>query len=170
MGRGRDGTRIPTDGASRQGHGTNLGDLLRARGLVPADIRDSHQLSAGENRDSHQLSAGDAPPDPDSAAVRRETRPGNTGSAPAVDEAGKAPAFPARVVLRRERKGRGGRTVTRVQGLGWDDAALAELARAMARALGCGATIEDGDVVLQGDPGERAAAWLEERGVRRVVR
>jgi translation initiation factor 1 len=36
-------------------------------------------------------------------------------------------------------------------------------------ALGCGGSIEaDGALVLQGDHRERVAAWLKERGVKRV--
>jgi translation initiation factor 1 (eIF-1/SUI1) len=156
MGRGQDGTRIPTDGASRQGHGTSLGDLLRARGLVPA--------GAGPGEPGAAPDSGTPGTDADAGADAGD------GAAASARVGEGLPAFPARVVLRRERKGRGGRMVTRVQGLGWDDAALADLARTMARALGCGAGVEDGDVVLQGDAGERAAAWLAGRGVRRVVR
>ena len=64
-----------------------------------------------------------------------------------------------RIVVRREKKGRAGKTVTRVSGL--------ELARELKRALGCGASVEDGDVILQGSLTERAAEWLErERGAK----
>lgn len=80
--------------------------------------------------------------------------PGSTGP-------GDAPA--ARMVVRREKKGRAGKTVTRVSGLDVEGNPLAELAREMKRALGCGATIEDGDVLLQGALTERAAGWLEKR-------
>jgi translation initiation factor 1 len=150
MGRGRDGTRIGTDGASHQGGGVNLGDLLRARGLVPTEPDNARNEGTGPDLDAACQSA---PPAATAGGKRDDL-----------------PAFPARVVLRRERKGRGGRTVTRVQGLGWDDDALAELARRMARALGCGAGVEDGDVVLQGDLVTRAEAWLRAQGVDRVVR
>ena len=76
----------------------------------------------------------------------------------------------ARVVVRREKKGRAGKTVTRVSGLGLEPDALAELARDLKRALGCGATLEEEDVLLQGSLTERAAPWLEERLGRRVTR
>lgn len=73
----------------------------------------------------------------------------------------------AKVVVAMERKGHGGKTVTRVEGL--DPRSLAETVRDMKRALGCGATEEDGVVLLQGDHRNRAAEWLRNKGVRRVV-
>ena len=73
-----------------------------------------------------------------------------------------------RLVVRREKKGRGGKTVTRISGLG--DVDLPALARDLKRTLGCGATVEEGDVLVQGAQVERAAAWLEQRFGRTVVR
>ena len=81
-----------------------------------------------------------------------------------------APAVAGVPVVRRERKQRGGKTVTVVARLGLGDGELKALAREMAKALGCGARVEGEDVVIQGDQVERAAAWLERRGARRVVR
>jgi translation initiation factor 1 len=75
-----------------------------------------------------------------------------------------------KLVLRRERKGRGGRTVTVIAGLLLPAPGLAEVARRLRRALGCGASVEGDTIVLQGDLGERAAEWLTARGARRVVR
>ena len=75
-----------------------------------------------------------------------------------------------KVVLRRQRKGRGGRTVTLVEGLdGFSEEHLEELASEMRKALGTGATLEGENVVLQGDLRERAKLWLEERGVKKIV-
>lgn len=64
-------------------------------------------------------------------------------------------------IVRRERKQRRGKTVTRVSRLGLDAAGLPALARELAKALGCGAKVEGEDIVLQGDQIERSAAWLE---------
>lgn len=75
-----------------------------------------------------------------------------------------------KVVLRKERKGRGGRTVTLIEGV--DDFAeplLEELASQLKKALGTGATLEEGTVVLQGDQRDRANQWLSERGVKKIV-
>lgn len=76
-----------------------------------------------------------------------------------------APAFAGKLVVRKERKGHGGKTVTVVQGLPDDDALLAELKRA----LGTGARREGDDVVVQGDVCERVRDWLVARGAKRVV-
>jgi len=68
----------------------------------------------------------------------------------------------ARARVRHERKGRGGKTVTLVEGIAaLDDAGRKALARALGKALGCGASVEDDAVVLQGDQRERATEWLE---------
>jgi translation initiation factor 1 len=75
---------------------------------------------------------------------------------------------PHKVALQHSRKGRGGRTVTLVLGLPADD--LNAWAKATRKALGCGASVEEDAVVLQGDLRDRAAAWFEEQGVRKVSR
>jgi translation initiation factor 1 len=74
-----------------------------------------------------------------------------------------------RVVVRRERKGRGGKTVTVVEGLSLEGEVLEAFARELKRALGCGAVVEGVVIVLQGAHEERARAYLEERGAKRVV-
>lgn len=79
-------------------------------------------------------------------------------------------ALPARALIRRSRKGRGGHTVTLVELPGLSRSARADLAKKMARALGCGSRLEEDRVVLQGDQMERAEAWLSSLGVVRVVR
>ena len=80
-----------------------------------------------------------------------------------------------KAVVRRERKGRGGKTVTLVEGLGaLGEEGIALLLTRMRKALGCGASSEASEagpvVVLQGDQGERAVTLLRELGVKRVVR
>jgi translation initiation factor 1 len=85
--------------------------------------------------------------------------------APAVTVDG--PVVPSKVVVRRERKGRKGKTVTRISGFGTD---VAGWARRMKQELGCGGSVEDDDIILAGDLGDRVARWLEAAGIRRVVR
>ena len=75
-----------------------------------------------------------------------------------------------KLIVRRERKGHGGKTVTVVDGLAGSPAALDALARALRKALGCGSWVEDGRVVLQGDRPDAAAAWLTRNGARQVTR
>lgn len=78
----------------------------------------------------------------------------------------KESAFAAKVVVRRENKGRGGKAVTRVSGI-QPDARPAMLKR-MKKALGCGGSIEGEDLVLGGAIVDRAAQWLSEAGATNI--
>lgn len=75
-----------------------------------------------------------------------------------------------KIVVRRERKGRGGKTVTLVTGIDRPAAALQSIAKALRKALGCGATVEGTTIVVQGDQTERITEWLTANGATRVVR
>jgi translation initiation factor 1 len=87
---------------------------------------------------------------------------------PAATPAPRTPTWGSgKIVLARERKGRAGKTATRVRGL--PETRLDELATKMKKALGCGATVEEGDVILLGDVVERAAKWLRDEGAPRVI-
>jgi uncharacterized repeat protein (TIGR03833 family) len=70
-------------------------------------------------------------------------------------------------VVQREKKGRAGKTVTRVSGL--PPEGVEEVARRMKSALGCGATLEGDDLVLLGSLVDQASRWLEREGARKVV-
>ena len=74
--------------------------------------------------------------------------------------------LPGRVVLSRETKGRGGKSVTRLSFREGTPSDVPALARSLRTALGCGGTVEDGDILLQGDQVERAAEWFAARRVR----
>lgn len=76
----------------------------------------------------------------------------------------------ASIVVRRERKGHGGKTVTIVDGLKVSAPHLEIVARQMRKALGCGAWVDNGRVNLQGDLAPGAEAWLRGRGARKVTR
>ena len=96
--------------------------------------------------------------------------PAGPAAAPAA-AAPSAPGLPlakvGKLVVAREKKGRGGKTVTLVSGLG----PLADgTAGTLKKFLGCGATLEDDVIVLQGDQVQRTAAWLESQGAKRVSR
>ena len=64
--------------------------------------------------------------------------------------------------LRRDRKGRRGKTVVLVEGL---CGALEPLRRALGKRLGAGASVEDGVIVVQGDQLDRVAEALAALGV-----
>jgi translation initiation factor 1 len=79
-----------------------------------------------------------------------------------------APAGDGVVRVFFETKGRGGKGVTVVRGLGLDDAALAATARQLKAACGVGGTVKDGAVELQGEHRDRVVALLQAQG--RVVK
>jgi len=74
-----------------------------------------------------------------------------------------------KVVLRRERKGHGGKTVTAVAGLGLATRDLERVTRELKKGLGCGASVDGDTIVLHGDLVARVEPWLAARGVRKIV-
>ncbi len=68
------------------------------------------------------------------------------------------------VRVSRETKGRGGKAVTLVKGLGLDEAALQAVAKQIKAACGSGGTAKDGCVEVQGDHGDKVLAWLQKQG------
>jgi translation initiation factor 1 len=74
-----------------------------------------------------------------------------------------------RVDIRRETGGRGGKTVTVVDGfVGIGLPEKESLAKKMRAACGCGGTVKDGAIEIQGDQREKIAAILSEAGFRPV--
>jgi translation initiation factor 1 len=66
--------------------------------------------------------------------------------------------------VRREVKGRRGKTVTTVAGLPLDSDALLELAGELKRRCGSGGSAKEGVIEIQGDHRDTVVAALEERG------
>ena len=85
--------------------------------------------------------------------------------APASD---KAPRI-ARAVVRMQRKGHGGKTVTAVEKLALPEGELDVLLKELKGQLGLGGRREGDVLVLQGDCRERVAAHLTKIGVRKVT-
>ena len=104
--------------------------------------------------EAESLPQAEAPPQPSDAAA-----PGEAEAAPL--------RFDRKVVVRRETKGRGGKTVTRIQGL--PDAHQDALAQRMKKALGCAASRDGDDLILHGAVVDRAVDWLRAEGAGRVV-
>jgi translation initiation factor 1 len=74
-----------------------------------------------------------------------------------------------RVDLRREKEGRGGKTVTVVTGfIGIGLPEKEQLAKKMRAACGCGGTVKDGQIEIQGDQRETIAKILLAAGFRPV--
>ena len=145
---------------------TALVPIQHSRGALSGERRSRRARILGPMARKPQLRQDDAPEGLKHnpfAALRPDGKP---APAPAPAPASSAPpeaSSDARLVVRREKRGRAGKTVTRVAGLELEEQALSELAREMKRALGCGASTEEGDVLLQGAMTERAAKWLRER-------
>ena len=83
--------------------------------------------------------------------------------------AASAPRGDGVVRVRREVKGRRGRTVTTVAGVPLGPEELRALAAELKRRCGTGGSSKDGVIEIQGDHRDRLVAALEERGYR-VVR
>ena len=85
---------------------------------------------------------------------------------PAQPQSGSALNLPRDGIVRllRDRKGRGGKTVTLIAGLGGSPSALAALASDLKRLCGTGGTLRGDVVEIQGDHRERLRAELERRG------
>jgi len=75
-------------------------------------------------------------------------------------------ALPSRIVakLRMEKKGRGGKTVTVIDGLPRNEAFLKDLASELKRACGTGGVVLDDGVEIQGDLRERIREVLQKKG------
>lgn len=75
-----------------------------------------------------------------------------------------------RVDVRRETGGRGGKTVTVVDGfIGIGLPEKEQLCKKMRGACGCGGTVKDGRIEIQGDQRETIARILSEAGFRAVM-
>lgn len=70
--------------------------------------------------------------------------------------------------VRRETKGRGGKTVTTVSGVPLAEAPLRELATALKKRCGCGGALKDGIIEIQGEHVELLLAELHKRGFKAV--
>jgi len=88
---------------------------------------------------------------------------------PVVDDGAPNLSRAGKVVVRRERKGHGGKTVTVIEGLAVSASHLETVARTMRKAFGCGSRVDGGRVVLQGDLVSAAESWLRAHGASRIT-
>lgn len=77
-----------------------------------------------------------------------------------------APLGDGQVRVMLQTKGRGGKAVTLVKGLALDADALNALGKELRSACGCGGTVKDGVLEVQGDHCGRILAELESSGFR----
>ncbi|RQW00955.1 MAG: stress response translation initiation inhibitor YciH [Calditrichaeota bacterium] len=66
--------------------------------------------------------------------------------------------------IRREVKGRRGKTVTTISGLEDNPAAMLSLAADLKKLCGTGGTVKDEQIIIQGDLRQRIADFLKEKG------
>lgn len=93
---------------------------------------------------------------------------GPVAAKPAVSAA-KPEKNRGRVDIKRTTAGRGGKTVTVVTGfVGIGLPEKESLAKKMRNACGCGGTVKDGEIEIQGDQREKIAQILTEAGFRPV--
>ena len=76
------------------------------------------------------------------------------------------PAHPddGMVRIRREVKGRKGKTVTVISGIPLDDKKLRQFVKTLKRRCGTGGTVKDGVVIIQGDHRETLLKEIEKQG------
>lgn len=74
------------------------------------------------------------------------------------------PAGDGIVRLQRQTQGRAGKAVTVISGVPLADAALKELAKALKQRCGCGGSVKDGAIEIQGDHRALLKSELEARG------
>ena len=70
------------------------------------------------------------------------------------------------VRVRREVKGRKGKTVTTVSGVPASESDIQALASDLKRHLGTGGSVKDGIILIQGDHRNKLVQLLEDRGYR----
>ena len=102
-----------------------------------------------------------APSSPPNDATPAEA---NAADAPPSNE-----GLRGKLVIRHERKGHGGKTVTLLAGVQRPAQALQELARDLAKELGTSCRVRDGLLVIGGDQRERLSQWLKARGATNLV-
>lgn len=109
------------------------------------------------------------------AALSGGGLPAGPSTRPTTQPVAKTAAAPAlaknrgRVDIVRETGGRGGKTVTVVKGfVGIGEPEKDQLAKKMRAACGCGGTVKDGQIEIQGDQREKIAKILTDAGFRPV--
>lgn len=68
------------------------------------------------------------------------------------------------VRIQKQTKGRKGKGVSIITGLDLDDAPLKLLAAELKKVCGCGGSVKDGTIEIQGDAREKIKAALEKKG------
>ena len=70
------------------------------------------------------------------------------------------------VRIQKETKGRKGKGVSIVTGLDLDDAPLKLMAAELKKVCGCGGSVKDGNIEIQGDARDKLKAHLDKKGYK----
>lgn len=70
------------------------------------------------------------------------------------------------VRIQRQTKGRKGKGVCIITGLDLEDTALKLLAAELKKVCGCGGSVKDGNIEIQGDARDKIKAHLEKKGMK----
>ncbi|QIZ84768.1 stress response translation initiation inhibitor YciH [Bermanella marisrubri] len=77
---------------------------------------------------------------------------------------GSAPESDGILRVQREKKGRGGKTVTLIQGYDGDKKAYSLLLKQMKKRFGCGGAVKNWVIELQGDLADQSVDYLQKLG------
>jgi translation initiation factor 1 len=91
------------------------------------------------------------------------------GEAPVQQSVAPTPKGPKRAVVRLEKKHRRGKEVTVVEKLDLKPAELEQWCKELKQACGCGGSVEEDAIVLQGDLRKRLPDLLTKKGVAKVT-
>ena len=120
----------------------------------------------------------DGPPSPFAALgslASKQPQPAPSAALPPAQSprnpAAAVPALQGNTPVRvgRERKGRGGKTVSIITGIMSREAGRQALLKLLKNKLGTGGTLEDGNIIIQGDHRERIVEILNELGYKAKV-
>lgn len=93
----------------------------------------------------------------------KKTSPGKGKSAP-KKEAPKLAATNKTVYVERDRKGRGGKTVTVISNLQLPDTEMDVLLKKLKTQCGAGGAVKEGNLEIQGDHRDKIIAYLQKEG------
>lgn len=85
---------------------------------------------------------------------------------PQVEEEVKPVKGDGIVRIQRETKGRKGKGVCVITGLDLSDSALKLLAAELKKSCGCGGSVKDNTIEIQGDVREKIKTYLEKKGMK----
>ncbi|MCP4873582.1 MAG: translation initiation factor [Proteobacteria bacterium] len=160
----------PTADTPGSGGFGGLAAALQASGLSASAPEPEPEIPVLPTREAPPRRPGSEEAEAKARKAKKAAKAAKAAKGPTPPAANATGLLKGKAVVRQERKGRGGKTVTVVDGVAIsrvDD--LVGLARTMRKAMGTGARVEGGKIVLQGDQRKSAEAWLSKQGASVVI-